>query len=68
MKINKTILLKKFLRFYRKSAGLTITRASFLSGVPYRTWHGWESITVSSSRRVPRIAFTWLNLYIKSKK
>lgn len=47
------------LRETRKTAGLSMKQAAELSGTPYRTWQDWEG----GKRRVPGIAFAWLELY-----
>lgn len=47
------------LRETRKMAGLSMKQAAELSGTPYRTWQDWEG----GKRRVPGIAFAWLELY-----
>lgn len=51
------------LREARKAAGLSMKQAAELSNTPYRTWQDWEG----GKRRVPGIAFAWLELYQKSK-
>ena len=47
------------LRETRKTAGLSMKQAAELSGTPFRTWQDWEG----GKRRVPGIAFAWLELY-----
>lgn len=49
----------------REAAGLTVKQAAELSGTPYRTWNSWERVG-ANGRRVPGIAFKWLELYTKS--
>lgn len=54
----------KNLRDERKAAGLSMSKASRLFKVPYRTWQSWER----GERRVPPMAFEILRLYLLSKK
>lgn len=49
------------LREKRKAAGLSMAKAAELTGTPYRTWQDWEGV----KRRVPGLAFAWLELYQK---
>jgi len=49
------------LREKRKAAGLSMSKAAEISGTPYRTWQDWEG----GKRRVPGLAFAWLELYQK---
>jgi DNA-binding transcriptional regulator YiaG len=49
------------LREKRKVAGLSMAKAAELSGTPYRSWQDWEG----GKRRVPGLAFAWLELYQK---
>lgn len=51
------------LREARIAAGLSMKQAAELSQTPYRTWQGWETDKGVNSRRVPGIAFAWLELY-----
>ncbi len=62
------ISINKKLREARIAAGLTMKKAAELSNTPYRTWQGWECEKGPSSRRVPGIAFAWLELYQKQSK
>jgi DNA-binding transcriptional regulator YiaG len=52
------------LREARKAAGLSMKQAAEMAKTPYRTWQDWEG----GKRRVPGIAFAWLELYQKSKE
>ena len=49
------------LREKRKAAGLSMKKATDITGTPYRTWQDWEG----EKRRVPGLAFAWLELYQK---
>ena len=48
----------------RKAAGLSMKQAAEYSNTPYRTWQDWEG----GKRRVPGIAFSWLELWEKSNQ
>lgn len=58
---------KKILRDLRKEAGITIKEACEASGTSLSTWNGWEAEKGVNMRRVPKIAISWLRLYIESK-
>lgn len=53
----------KELREARKVTGLSMKRAAEKAKTPYRTWQDWEG----GKRRVPGIAFAWLELYMEAK-
>lgn len=57
------------LRALRKKAGLSISSACELSGVPYSTWRNWERDPEQpSSITPPNIAISWLLLYLQYQK
>lgn len=47
----------------RESTGLSRGEAVDMSRTPYRTWQDWEL----GARRVPGIAWAWLELYAASR-
>ena len=51
------------LRTLRKRLGLSMAACCRLTGTPYRTWQNWETVDGINARRVPGIAFAWLELY-----
>ena len=46
------------LREARKAAGLSMKQVAEETNTPYRTWQDWEG----GKRRVPGLAFAWLEL------
>lgn len=51
------------LRTIRESTGQSMKAIADASHTPYRTWQDWEL----GARRVPGIAWAWLELYAASR-